>query len=54
LKALDENQIHQHLFPMFLEHSPPEVQQRVKKAPTFLCDATFYFLKVLRLFSMSQ
>jgi hypothetical protein len=54
LKAIDENQIHQHLFPMFLEHSPPEVQQRVKTAPSFLCDATFYFLKNLRLFSMSQ
>lgn len=54
LTPLEDAQIHQHLLPMFFEHAKEEVQKRVRNAPSFLCDATLYFLKQLRLFSMSQ
>jgi cancer susceptibility candidate protein 1 len=54
LKQAKDTQIHQHLLPLLFDRAPPEVQQRVKQVPGFLCDATYYLLKNLRLFSMSQ
>jgi hypothetical protein len=54
LKQVNETQIHQHLLPMLFDRTPAEVQQRVKLVPGFLCDAAYYFLKNLRLFSMTQ
>ncbi|KAK8885401.1 hypothetical protein M9Y10_040849 [Tritrichomonas musculus] len=54
MKPIDDAQIHQHILPMFFEKSSEEVKERVKKAPTFLCDASYYFLKQLRLFSMTK
>ena len=54
VKPLDDARIHQHLLPMFFERTPEDIQERVKSAPSFLCDAVYYILKNLRLFSMTQ
>ena len=54
VKPIDDAQIHQHLLPMFFEHTPEDIRRRVRDAPSFLCDATYYILKNLRLFSMTQ
>jgi cancer susceptibility candidate protein 1 len=54
LEQVKDTQIHQHLFPLFFDKASQEVQQRVRNVPGFLCDATYYFVKNLRLFSMSQ
>lgn len=54
LKPLNEEHIHLHLLPMLLQDSSEEVKERVKSCPSFLCDAVLYFLKQLRLFSMSK
>jgi hypothetical protein len=54
LEQVKDTQIHQHLFPLFFDKASQEVQQRVRNVPGFLCDATYYFVKNLRLFSMSR
>ena len=54
VKPIDDAQIHQHLLPMFFERTPEDIRRRVREAPSFLCDATYYILKNLRLFSMTQ
>lgn len=54
MKPIEDAQIHQHILPMFFEKASEEVKERVKKAPTFLIDASYYFLKQLRLFSMTK
>lgn len=54
MKPLNDAQIHQHILPMFFEKASEEVRERVRNAPTFLCDAAYYFLKQLRLFSMTK
>jgi cancer susceptibility candidate protein 1 len=44
---------HQHILPMFLDGASRDVKDRVRASPSFLCDAILYFLKLLRLFSMT-
>ncbi|OHT10343.1 hypothetical protein TRFO_20485 [Tritrichomonas foetus] len=54
MKPIDDASIHQHIFPMFFEKASKEVQDRVKSAPSFLCDSALYFFNQLRLFSMTK
>jgi cancer susceptibility candidate protein 1 len=54
LKPIEGRQIHQHILPMFLDGAAKEVRDRVRTSPSFLCDATLYFMKSLRVFSMTK
>jgi cancer susceptibility candidate protein 1 len=54
LKNDASENFHQHILPMFLDGASREVKDRVRDSPSFLCDAIVYFLKMLRLFSMSK
>jgi cancer susceptibility candidate protein 1 len=54
VKPIEHGQIHQHILPMFLDAASPEVKQRVQSSPAALCDAILYFMRLLRLFSMTK
>jgi len=51
---LEESRIHQHLLPMFFDGASEIVKKRVRNSPTFLCNTVLYFMKKMRLFSMTQ
>jgi cancer susceptibility candidate protein 1 len=54
LKNDESENFHQHLLPMFLDGACQVVKERVNHAPSFLCDAIVYFMKLIRLFSMTR
>lgn len=53
-KPLKEGNIHLHLLPMLLEGATEEVKERVNRCPNYLCESILYFMKKLRLFSVSK
>jgi hypothetical protein len=54
VKPKEGSQIHQHILPMFLDGASPEVKTRVRNSSSFMCDSTLYFMRLLRLFSMTK
>ncbi|OHS94080.1 hypothetical protein TRFO_39717 [Tritrichomonas foetus] len=56
LKPRGEEEIHSHLLPMFFNGTitSAEVKDRVKGCPSFLVDSVLYYMKQLRLFSMTK
>lgn len=53
-KPVNGGNIHLHLLPMLLEGATDQVRERVNGCPSFLCDSVLFFMKKLRLFSMSK
>ena len=51
---MPDTEIHQHIFPMFMDGTSDVVKERVNNAPSFLSDAVLYLLNQFRLFSMTQ
>ena len=49
-----EVKIHQHLLPMFFDNASESVQKIVREAPPHIFNSVLYFMKKMRLFSMTQ